>query len=287
MSEGEKKLADQKGKFAQVVVDGRKVPDLEWQGGRLILSNRRLVLVSSEGKKTIPLKKIQSIKGRQDVNDALAKVSNYLSVQMGNDVMLLSPATQEAFEYQMYTSILDQQVVFAKHPAVKGGVVQDTGWEKGRLKIEEGEVGLAIASGQFVEIKIDDVGEVEEKDSVVDGSERRVLEVAHTVEATAVETHISGTTRHMSILASLLRKGEFQNTTDVDLSEEESEVLMALYSGVSPFEIPDFTGMEVDTVEETFESLTDSGILEEVRIRRDISLTARGRNIAAEAMDEE
>jgi len=35
------------------------------------------------------------------------------------------------------------------------------------------------------------------------------------------------------VLASLLRKGEQKNTTDVELSDAESEVLMALYSGVT------------------------------------------------------
>jgi len=287
MSDGEKKLADQQGRFAQVVADGRKVADLEWRGGRLILSNRRLVLVSSEGKRTIPLTEVTSIKGRQDVNESIAQVSNYLSVQAGSDVMLLSPKSQDAFELAIYSAILDQQVVFAKHPAVEGGVVQDTGWEKGRLKIEEGEVGLAIASGRFVEIEVDDVGEVGETEGAVQGSTRPVLEVAHTEETTAVETHLSGTRRHVSVLASLLRKGEARNTTDAELSDAENEVLMALYSGVSPFQIPGFTGMDVETVEETFASLVEAGILEEVRTRRDVSLTARGRNIAGEASEDE
>ncbi|PSP42457.1 chemotaxis protein CheF1, partial [Halobacteriales archaeon QH_2_66_30] len=39
MSEGETTLADQQGKFTQVVTDGRKVPDIEWIGGRILLSN--------------------------------------------------------------------------------------------------------------------------------------------------------------------------------------------------------------------------------------------------------
>lgn len=287
MSEGETKIADQQGRFAQVVANGRKVPDLEWQAGRLILSNKRLVLVSKGGKKTLALSNIQSIKGRQDVNRTLAQVSGYLSVQLGADVILLSPQDQDAFEQALYGAILDQQIVLAKHPAKEGGVVQDTSWEKGRLKVEEGEVALAIATGQFVEIDIDDVGTVGETEATVVGDERLVIEVEHSEDATVVQTNISGTRRHVSVLASLLRKGEAQNTTDHDLTDAETEVLMALYSGVSPFQIPEFTGMDVDTVEETFDALTEAGILEEVRTRREVSLMARGRHIASEAMGEE
>jgi helix-turn-helix protein len=287
MSDGETTLADQTGRFAQVVVDGEKVPDLAWQAGRLLLSNKRLVLVSPDGKKTIALSKIRSISGRQDVNRTLAQVSSYLSIQVGSDVILVSPQDQPAFEQALFSAILDQQVVLAKHPAKEGGVVQDTNWETGRLKIEPREVDLAIATGRFVEIHIDDVGTVTEVEQTVKGEERAVLEVEHTEQTTAVQTNITGTRRHVAVLASLLRKGEAKNTTDVDLSDEETEVLMALYSGVSPFQIPEFTGMDVDTVEETYAGLQEAGILEEVRTRREVSLKARGRHIASEAMGEE
>lgn len=287
MSEGEQKLADQRGRFAQVVKDGRKVPDVEWVGGRILLSTKRLVLVSNEGKRTIPLSRIRSIKGRQDANQPLAQVSSYISLQMGGDVTLISPKDHEAFEHTLYRAILDQEVILAKHPAVEGGVVQDTGWEKGRLKIDEGEVDLAIATGQFVEIDIDDVGSVEQHEATVAGEERAVVEVEHTEDATAVQTNISGKRQHVQVLASLLRKGEQKNTTDVELSDEESEVLMALYSGVSPFQISEFVGMDVDTVEETFDDLIEQGILEEKRVRREVTLKARGRHIASEAMGEE
>ena len=98
MSEGEQKLADQRGKFAQVVKNGRKVPDVEWVGGCIILSTKRIVLVSNEGKRTIPLSKVRTIKGRQDANQPLAQVSSYISLQMGGDVTLISPKNHEEFE---------------------------------------------------------------------------------------------------------------------------------------------------------------------------------------------
>jgi hypothetical protein len=287
MSEGESKVADQRGQFAQVVSDGRKVPDVQWVSGRILLSTKRLVLASNEGKRTIPLSTIRSVSGRQDANQTLAQVSSYLTLKMGGDVTLISPQDHEAFEGKLYRAILDQEVVLAKHPAVEGGVVQGTEWEKGRLKIEDGEVDLAIATGRFVEIDIDDVGTVEEHEQAVKGTERLVIEVEHTEEGTAVETHISGAARHVTVLASLLRKGEQQNTTDVKLTDQESEVLMALYSGISPFQIHEFVGMDVETVEEIFDQLTEQGILEEQRVRREVELKARGRHIASEAMDEE
>lgn len=289
MKEGETKLADQKGKFAQVVKDGRKVPDIEWIPGRVLLSNKRMILASNRGKRTIPLAKLGSIKSRKDAENPLAKVKNYISLQVGSDVTLVSPKHHEQFEQTLYDAVLDQQVIAVKHPAVEGGVVQDTSWEKGRLtpELEDGIIALAIASGSFVEIELDDIGLVEENEGTVLGDERPYVEVEHTVEAAVVETHISGPRQKIKILTELFRQSEEQNTTDVELTEEQNAVLMALYSGVSPFQIPDFVGMDVETVEEIYNDLIEAGILQEQRVRRDVRLKARGRNIASEAMGEE
>jgi helix-turn-helix protein len=287
MSEGETKLADTQGKFAQVVKDGRKLNDVEWQSGRIILSNTRLILVSNDGKRTIPLSKLDGLKGRTDVNQAIARVSGYVSLQIGNNVTLVAPNDDEGFRQQLFKALLNQAVILAKHPAVKGGVVQDAGWEKGRLKIGDDAVELAIASGAFVEIDLDDIGGVEETERTVMDEERTVLEVEHTEEdGTSVQTYLSGKQRHMSFLQTLLREGEQRAEVNADLSEREHEVLMALYSGVSPFEIPNFVGMDVDKVEGVYDRLIELEILEEVRTRKEVQLKARGRNIASDAIDE-
>lgn len=284
MSEGEHTLADTKGRFVQVVKDGRKLNDVEWIPGRLVLSNKRLVLASNEGKRTIPVSEIRSIRTRQNVNEAIAQVSGYISIQTGRNVLLLAPADEEAFAENLFSARLDQQVVLAKHPAVKGGVVQDTDWEKARVQMGEDAVELAISTGEFVEIELDDVGTVEETERTVMGKERSVLEAEHAIEGTSVKTFLSGSQSDCSVLASLLRSGDQHVESDIDLSEDEREVLMALYSGVSPFEIPDFVGLDVEEVEDIFDRLADQGVVEKVRTRREVGLKPRGRSIASEAI---
>ncbi|MCU4717128.1 CheF family chemotaxis protein [Halapricum hydrolyticum] len=282
MGEGEQKLADVQGRFMQVVSDGRKASDVEWQSCRLLLSNKRLLILTNESKQTIPLGKVSSIKSRGDVNEAIAQVSSYLSIQIGSDVYLVAPQDQESFEEKLYGAILDQRVVYVKHPAVEGGVVQDTGWEKARLKLGNGSVDLAVASGRFVEIERDDVGTVELTDQTVNDNQRRVAEIEHLIEDTVVQTHVTGPGRIVTILAGLVRQ---EHEPDADISQAEHEVLMALYSGVSPFKIPDFVGMDVEQVEAIYDELVEMGLLQEVRTRREVSLQPRGRNIASEVIE--
>jgi len=288
MSEGERKVVDTRGKFTQVVKGGRELNDAEWTGGRILLSNKRLILASNGGKRTIPLSKVQSLEGRTDVNQLVAKVSGYVSLQLSTgDVVLVSAEDPESFERMLYRALLDRTVVLARHPAVEGGVVTDVEWEKARLKIEENAVALAVADGSFVEIDLDDIGSMEANERSVNGEKQQVLEVEHSEEGTSVQTYISGSERRCSILETLLRKGESRSEIGVDLSERENEVLMALYSGVSPFEVPDFLGMDVDDVEEVFDRLIELEVVEEVRVRREVALNARGRNIASEAMNDQ
>jgi helix-turn-helix protein len=283
---GEHALVDTKGKFVQVVNEGRKRNDIEWLPGRILLSNKRLVLATNEGKRTIPLSKLTSVTSSQ-MNQQLAQVDGYVKLQAGRDVWLVS-AKADTFEDDLYSTLLDQIVVLVKHPAVKGGVVQEAGWEKARFKIDEeaeDTINLAISSGTFVELDIDDVGTVEAKEKTIRGDERPMLEIEHTIDGTSVETHLSGSPKHVSLIEGLVRQGEQRNAADdVDLNDDEIQVLMALYSGISPFKIPDFVDMEIEEVEDVYDRLMEQDILEPVRTRREVQLEARGRSIAGDAI---
>jgi helix-turn-helix protein len=285
MSKSERKLMDTTGRFTRVVRDGQKMNDIDWTDGRILLSNRRLVLAGADGKRTLQLSKIDRIEGRYDVNRAIAQVTDYVSVRLGKDVYLVSTGESESFERMLHKTILDGEIVLVKHPAIEGGVVQDVSWRKARVKIDEDAVNLAVEDGSFVQIEIDDVGTVDRNERTVKSKERPVLEAEHTVEETSVETYLSGNDKHCSVLSSVLEKGAEQNASSIDLSKDETEVLMALYSGVSSFEVPEFLDMDPDDVEEIYERLIELDVLQEVRIRREVALKPRGRNIASESMN--
>ncbi len=121
MSEGEHKIADTRGKFLQAMKDGHKMTDADWTSGRILLSNKRLVLAGNEGKRTIQLSDIGSMSGRYDVNQTVASVSDYLSIEVGDDVLLVSSNMDiDEFEAKLYGAMLNQTMILTKHPAVEG-----------------------------------------------------------------------------------------------------------------------------------------------------------------------
>lgn len=283
----EYRIADTTGRFTQVVKDGRRLTDVTWIPGRIVLSNKRIVLVGNSGKRMIPLHRISKLEGRYDVNQMVAEVPAYLSLQFDNDVVLVAAEEQDEFEIDCFRAMLDQREVLVRHPAVEGGVVRNTEWEKARLKIESDGLNVATVTGTFIRIDLDDISAIDTSERTIADDNRTVVETEHTEDSTSVQTYLSATDGRNGILASFLQTGIAETETGIDLDATESEVLMALYSGVEPFDIPDFLGMEVDTVEAILADLIELDLLEEVRKRREVTLNARGRNIASEAMNEQ
>ncbi|MFC4356856.1 CheF family chemotaxis protein [Halobium salinum] len=288
MSE-EYKISDVRGRFMQPVKEGRRLNDPSWTNGRIVLSNKRLVLAGNGGKRTVPLSKVEGLGGRHDASQAVARVSGYTSLPFdgGENVVLVATEDHDTLEGDLYRAFLDQEVVYAKHPAVAGGVVQDSVWEQARVKVGDDSLDVATKSGAFVQLDLDDIGGISTGERTVEGEMRGVIEAEHTEGETSVQTHLSGTERQCRFLAAYLQKGAERSKANVDLDESDREVLMALYSGVSPFEIPNFLGMDTDRVESIFERLIELDVLEEVRVRREVSLKPRGRNIASEAMNDQ
>lgn len=234
MKQGEYKLSDTHGRFLRAERNGREIQDAAWAAGRILLSNRRLILAGKGGKQTIPLAAIEGIEGRYDVNQDVASVADYISLRVPSGVILVAPREFEEFEQEFYGAVLNEGTFLARHPAVEGGVVQNTEWERARLKVEAEAVSMATVSGTFVEIRLDDIGDITTGRRTIIDDSRLVVEVEHSDEETSVQTYIAGSDRQISFLESLLRKGEEQSEVSLDLSETDKQVLTALYSGVSP-----------------------------------------------------
>ncbi|CCQ32994.1 che operon protein [Halorhabdus tiamatea SARL4B] len=284
MSEGERKLMDDRGQYLQAVTEGRDVQDADWTQCRILLTTERVALVADE-KRVIPLSEIDNVGGRYDVNQNAAGVASYVTLHIGDDVVLLRAPEQDAFETDLYRAFLDNTIVYVKHPAVKGGVVQGAEWQRAKIKLTDEAVKLAVEDGQYVTIGRDDIGDVETDDRTVDGTERRVFEVEHTdSEDRSVETHLTGEGQQITILEAIFEEGVERNRANLDLSPTEQQIVMALHSGVSPFDVPEFVDEDVEDIEEIFDRLIELDVIETIRERTEVEITSRGRQVASEEM---
>jgi helix-turn-helix protein len=283
----EKKIEDTQGKYLHAIKAGRELKDAEWQNCRIVLTTERLMVVTDE-KISMPLDKVDVLDERRDVNRAAASEAYYMTLELGEDVLLMTTADFQGFRTNFFRSILDGAVIYVQHPAVVGGVVKAKEWQRGRLKVTDEAVRAVLEDGGKLVIERDDIGEMETDERAIAGERRSVIEVEHTnEERTSVQTYLSGREYHIGVLKQLLEEGAEQNRADLDLSATEQRVVMALYSGVSPFAISEFVGIDVDKVEEIYDQLIELDVIEEVRRRKEVSLTPQGRKIAGDAMGEQ
>ncbi|MBV0900388.1 CheF family chemotaxis protein [Haloarcula salina] len=286
MSGDERKLVDTSGDFQYVVRNGEDVADPQWRSCRLIVTNKRLVLATNGSKQPIAHSKIRLADDAAElVPDA---ASGATALEVGDNVLLVDAPNVDDFETEYVRAALQGQVILAREQAVVGGVVQDdAAWSKARFQLDDGVVRLQFPGGGGLSFEVEDVGTIETGTSTVMGQQRTVIEVEHTDDQDrSVETHLSGMDHHTRALETLFTRVVEGREDDYELSEMESQVLMALYSGVSPFEMSDFVGTTPDEVEEIYQRLLDIGAVDEVRVRTEVALNAQGRNMASEAMSE-
>jgi helix-turn-helix protein len=289
MSGDERKILDASGDFQYVVRDGEPVEGPQWRSCRFIVTNKRLILSTSGNKQPIPHSQISLPDDPESVvPDEVPHGATVLSV--GDNVLLVDAGNVDNFRFEYCRATLQGEVILARHPAVVGGVIQDDAqWGKARFQLtDDDEVRLQFPGGDSTTFDVDDVGTVETGQSTVMGEQRAVVEVEHTDEEDrSVETHFSGMPHHTDALQNLFSTVVEERGDDYELSEMESQVLMALYSGVSPFEMADFVGTTPDDVEEIYQKLLDVGAVDKVRERTEVTLNAQGRNMASEAMSGE
>ncbi|WP_225335076.1 CheF family chemotaxis protein [Halomicrobium urmianum] len=285
MSDTERKIADTRGQYLLAVQGGQRLTDADWRDCRVVLTNQRIALIADE-KRQIPLSGIDRIADRFDVNQESASVADYLAFHVGEDVLLVSAADQDSFETDLYRAALDEAVIFVRHPAIEGGVVQDTEWTKGRVKVTDRALRLALADGQAVTVERADIGSLAVEERTVSGAERTVVEVEHSEDGVSVETHLAGEGFHATVLEVMLAESAERNRADLDLSNTEQRVIMALHSGVSPFDVPEFVGIDVDRTEEIFDRLIELDAISVVRERTEVQLTSKGRSVAGQSVGE-
>jgi helix-turn-helix protein len=288
MSGDEHKVLDTSGDFQYVVRDGEPVADPQWRSCRFILTNKRLILATSGDKQPLPLSNI-SVPDDPDSIVPTEIPSGVTVLSVGDNAVLIDATDIDDFSFEYYRALLDGEVILSRHPAVVGGVIQDEAeWKKSKFQLSDELVQLQFPDGESTAFGIDDVGTIETSDGTVLGDQRTVVEVEHTDnDDQSVETHLSGMDHHTAALQSVFEAVVEGREDDYELSEMESQVLMALYSGVSPFEMADFVGTTPDDVEEIYQKLLDVGAVDKVRTRTEVTLNAQGRNMASEAMSGE
>jgi helix-turn-helix protein len=217
--------------------------------GRIVLSPKRLVLAGEDRKVTVPIDSMFDVAVGNVPPEMREFFSDSLTVAYDDDgrrrmaVVEADSDTIEKFATVLFRAHLNGRTVLVRHPARRGGRVVDTEAREARLGVDDGGLSFSGPDGSF-DIDLATVTDFEKETQTLRGTSRPALSVRHVPGTTALVTVVAlASERVMNLLGRYLRleySDLVESLSDVSLSDEEVQVLIAIYSageGVDPLDV--------------------------------------------------
>jgi helix-turn-helix protein len=240
----ERVVADFVGEFYVSDMDGENpVP------GRIVMSRKRLVLAGERRRETIPTDAMFDVAVGQVPAGMQAFFSDSVTVAYEVDgsrrtaIVEAGSDTIEKFTHVLFKAHLTGRTVTVEHPARRGGRVVDTPARRARLSVGDRRLAFEGAGVEFA-VDLATVTNFQRGRRTLDGDARPVMSVRHVPGTTALVSVVAlPSGRVMNLLGRYLRL-EYTDLVEelsaVDLSEEELETLVAVYStddAVDPLDV--------------------------------------------------
>jgi helix-turn-helix protein len=268
--------------------------------GRVLMSDRRLVLVTSGTKTTIPIASVFDIAVGQ-VPPEVEQFFDY-TVMVGyvednyrkTTVIGGDRETIEKFSLLLFRAVLNGSAVLITHPAKVGGRVMDAPQRRSGLRLDYESVRFVggeidDTDGESTSINLASVVffEVVER-SGDDGGTNLVLSVQHVEDGRTVTSEITMSSRRkMNILGRYLRLIYHwikSDVRDVDVGEHELEVLVGLYSTTGDIDLASLLGVDDAELDAQLASLHEDGLITDAE--PPVELTPQGRFIVNEEFED-
>jgi len=262
--------------------------------GRVVLSQRRLVLAAGEGDKlTIPLSSIFDIAVGHVPPDLGDFFNSTVTIAFERGDRRLVAAVEsdndtiEKFSTVLFKAVLNGTSITVTEQARVGGRVTGEEFQAAELYLSPGTVEFRRSGGSFT-IDLETVTEFERRE--IDGSDRPVLLVRHMHDGTATTTLAAmQSPRKMSIFGRYLRLEYSElmaDLRDLELSESEIELMVAIYSagGTSAGQLASVLDMEGQEVSMMLADLSEEGLLQDDEDGP--SLTAKSEVVASRYLEQ-
>src|SRR6056297_1089646 len=282
-------IADFVGKFNTSAAAGGAEPI----SGRILLSKKRLVLATDSDKLTIPLSKIFDVAVGKVPPDFGAFFDSTVTIAFNTNSQRHIAAVEasdekiEKFSTVLFKVLLNGTTMMVKHPAQIGGRVTGEEFHTAKLLLKRRKVVFKGSDTSFT-VDLSTVTNFEQKKREIAGATREVLSVRHMQNSQAVTSLAAiDSARKMSLLGRYLRL-EYSEITeeleDVDLSEEETELLVAVYSSEPGVSLAGILDKEPSQVTMMLNDLTEQDLIRDGT--DSTQLTAKGRIIVSNKLED-
>ncbi len=252
--------------------------------GRVLLSQRRLVLVGSDTKTTVPLSRVFDVAVGTVPNDLRSFFSDTVTIAYEHGstrrtaVVEGEPDDMDRFTRVLFKALLRDVTVTVRHPAMVGGRVTDAPEQTASVSLSPGAVRFVDCSTPFT-VDLSTVTDYERTDRTLDGETRPALVFRHVSEGrtlTSIATVPNG--RTLNVLGRYI-KLEYSEVMaeieELDPTTEQLETLVSVYSAGGEASISDVVTGDATRTSMVLESLRADGLV--VDGETGIVLTRKGR----------
>jgi len=261
--------------------------------GRILLSEKRLVLAADEGKVTIPLSSVFDVAVGHVPKGLGEFFSSTVTVAFDRHGDRLVAAVEadddkiEKFTTVLFKAILNGTDMTVKHPARVGGRVTGEEFAAAKLFLRPGTVRFTRQDGQ-VDVRLATVSGFDRLTREISGTDQAVLAVRHMPNGKAMTTlAATDSARKMSILGRYLRleySDLMSELEDVALSEEQIRTLVAIYSTGPAISLPAVLDMESSQVTMVLNDLQSDELV--VDSEEGPQLTPKGRVVVSNHLED-
>ena len=234
--------------------------------GRVLLSQRRLVLATDDGKETVPLSRVFDVVVGSVPGELRSFFNDSVTIAYERDGARRSalvegePDDMDKFVRLLFKTLLRNVTVTVRHPAKVGGRVTDATDHRASVSVSPGEIRFGNCPEPFT-VDLSAVIDYERTDRTVGGKKRPALVFEHVVDDRTVTSITTvPNERALNILGRYIKIEYDEAMEDLDSfdpTEEQLEILVSIYSAGGEANIADVvtgdvtqTSMILDTLRE-------------------------------------
>ena len=261
--------------------------------GRVVLSQRRLVLATDDGKTTVPLSSVFDIvvgdvpHGLQKFFDDSVTVAYRRDGDQHVAVVESDGDNIDRFVTLLFRAHLSGSEALVKHPARVGGRANDgANARRATLSLDAGRVTFDTGDSSF-EIDLRVVSDFARTNRTLAGQKRSVIAVRHVPDGAALLSLVSlPSGRLLNLLGRYLRLeyDEMQEElAEIDLSEDELEVLLGIYSTGEGANLASMLDVDPSRLTMVLNSLEERGLV----VNDDVTkLSPMGRTVVNDRLED-
>jgi helix-turn-helix protein len=245
-----------------------KIYSAGWVDTELTVTDNSLII----GKQKILFGEIE------DLEETEIDGVSCIQIKKEGNIILKLPLNidKQVFRYIAFNLKADKFAVYFVSSSTVGGVVSASAkWEKGYFSVTDEGLWFLSSKNQK-RIPIENLGSIKKDSRDVGGKQRTVLVLSHVEKSDVVTSLVLCPESTLEMLENYLQRLFEKRKPAIKLSENETQILTLIYSGVDFVSIENIIGISTDELNNYYDRLVDSGLAKIVKIRKEIELTPRG-----------